>query len=119
MIPARLALNHWGLSGDWTVQKEAVVLNQAKGRIAYRFHARDLHLVMGPAARGLSLPFRVLIDGRPPGAAHGTDVDERGHGTLTKQRMYQLIRQPKPIGDRQFEIEFLETGAEAFAFTFG
>ena len=119
VIPARLALNHWGLSGDWTVQKEAVVLNQAKGRIAYRFHARDLHLVMGPAARGLSLPFRVLIDGRPPAAAHGTDVDERGHGTLTKQRMYQLIRQPKPIGDRQFEIEFLESGAEAFAFTFG
>jgi thiol-disulfide isomerase/thioredoxin len=119
VIPARLELNHWGLSGDWTVQREAVVLNQAKGRIAYHFHARDLHLVMGPAARGLSLPFRVLIDGRPPGAAHGTDVDERGHGTLTKQRMYQLIRQPKPIGDRQFEIEFLESGAEAFAFTFG
>jgi Thioredoxin like C-terminal domain len=119
VIPARLELNHWGLSGDWTVQKEAVVLNQAKGRIAYRFHARDVHLIMGPAARGLSLPFRVLIDGRPPGAAHGTDVDERGHGTLTQQRMYQLIRQPKPIGDRQFEIEFLESGVEAFAFTFG
>jgi thiol-disulfide isomerase/thioredoxin len=119
VTPARLELNHWGLSGDWTVQKEAVVLNQAKGRIAYRFHARDLHLVMGPAARGLSLPFRVLIDGRPPGAAHGTDVDERGHGTLTMQRMYQLIRQPKPIVDRQFEIELLESGAEAFAFTFG
>ena len=118
-IPARLERNHWGLSGDWTVQKEAVVLNEAKGRIAYRFHARDLHLVMGPAARGLSLPFRVLIDGRPPGPAHGTDVDERGSGTLTMQRMYQLIRQPKPIGDRQFEIEFLESGAEAFAFTFG
>jgi hypothetical protein len=119
VIPARLELNHWGLSGDWTAQKEAVVLNQAKGRIAYRFHARDLHLVMGPAARGLSLPFRVLIDGRPPGAAHGTDVDERGHGTLTTQRMHQLIRQPKPIGDRQFDIEFPESGAEAFAFTFG
>jgi thiol-disulfide isomerase/thioredoxin len=118
-IPALLEVNHWGLSGDWTVQREAVVLNQAKGRIAYRFHARDLHLVMGPAARGLSLPFRVLLEGRPPGAAHGTDVDERGHGTLTQQRMYQLIRQPKPIGDRQFEIEFLEPGAEAFAFTFG
>jgi hypothetical protein len=119
VIPARLTLNHWGLSGDWTVQKEAVVLNQAKGRIAYRFHARDLHLVMGPVARGRSLPFRVRIDGRAPGAAHGTDVDESGSGTLTMQRMYQLIRQPKPIGDRQFEIEFLEAGAEAFAFTFG
>jgi hypothetical protein len=118
-IPARLKLNHWGLSGDWTVRKEAIVLNEPKGRIAYRFHARDLHLVMGPAARGQSLPFRVLIDGRPPGAAHGTDLDERGHGTLTEQRMYQLIRQPQPIGDRQFEIEFLESGAEAFAFTFG
>ena len=118
-IPARLTLNQWGLSGDWTMQKEAVVLNQAKGRIANRFHARDLHLVMGPAARGRSLPFRVLIDGRPPGTAHGTDVDERGQGTLTMKRMYQLIRQPKPIGDRHFEIEFLEPGAEAFAFTFG
>ena len=119
VIPARLALNHWALSGEWTVQKEAAVLHQAKGRIAYRFHARDLHLVMGPAARGRSLPFRVLIDGRPPGAAHGTDVDEHGHGTLTMPRMYQLIRQPKPIRARQFEIEFLDSGAEAFAFTFG
>lgn len=119
VIPARLTLNHWGLSGDWTVGKEAVVLHQAKGRIASRFHARDLHLVMGPAARGASVPFRVLIDGRPPGTARGTDVDERGHGTLTQQRMYQLIRQPKPIGDRRFEIEFVEPGAEAFAFTFG
>ena len=119
VIPARLSLNHWGLSGDWTVQKEAVLLNEPKGRIACRFHARDLHLVMGPAARGASVPFRVLVDGRPPGAARGTDVDERGHGTLAQQRMYQLIRQPKPIGDRQFEIEFLESGAAAFAFTFG
>lgn len=118
-IPARLKLNQWGLSGDWTVRQEAVVLSQAKGRIAYRFHARDLHLVMGPVARGRSVPFRVFIDGHPPGAAHGTDVDERGYGTLTEQRMYQLIRQPKPIGDRQFEIEFQEPGAEAFAFTFG
>jgi thiol-disulfide isomerase/thioredoxin len=118
-IPAHLMLNHWGLAGDWTVGKEAVVLNQSRGRIAYRFHARDLHLVMGPAVRGRSLPFRVLVDGRPPGAAHGTDVDARGQGTLTEPRMYQLIRQPKPIGDRQFEIEFLDPGAEAFAFTFG
>ena len=118
-VPTRLALNHWGLAGDWTMQKEAVALNQPNGRIAYRFHARDLHLVMGPAARGRSVPFRVFLDGRPPGAAHGTDVDERGQGTLTMQRMYQLVRQPKPIGDRQFDIEFLEPGAEAFAFTFG
>ena len=117
--PARLRLNHWALSGDWTVGKQATVLNKANGRIAYRFHARDLHLVMGPAARGTSVRFRVLIDGQPPGAAHGIDVDDQGNGTVTEQRLYQLIRQPKPIADRQFEIEFLDSGVEAFAFTFG
>jgi hypothetical protein len=94
-------------------------VNKAGGRIAYRFHARDVHLVMGPAARGTSVRFRVLIDGKPPGAAHGIDVDEQGNGTATEQRLYQLIRQPKPIGDRQFEIEFLDPGVQAFAFTFG
>ncbi|MCW3477281.1 thioredoxin family protein [Limobrevibacterium gyesilva] len=118
-LPARLRLNEWGLSGDWTVQKETAVLNKANGGIAYRFHARDLHLVMGPAVPGTSVRFRVLIDGRPPGAAHGIDVDEQGYGTVTKQRLYQLIRQPKPIADRQFQIEFLAPGVEAFAFTFG
>jgi thiol-disulfide isomerase/thioredoxin len=118
-VPARLRLNHWALSGDWTVGKQAIALNNASGRIAYRFHARDLHLVMGPAARGTSVRFRVLIDGKSPGAAHGIDVDEQGNGTVTEQRMYQLIRQPKPIADRQFEIEFLNPGVEAFAFTFG
>ena len=118
-VPARLRLNHWALSGDWTVGKKAIALNKADGRIAYRFHARDLHLVMGPAARGTSVRFRVLIDGKPPGAAHGIDVDEQGNGTVTEQRMYQLIRQPKPIADRQFEIEFLDPGVAAFAFTFG
>ena len=117
--PARLRLNHWALSGDWTVGKTATVLNTANGRIAYRFHARDLHLVMGPAARGTSVRFRVLIDGQPPGAAHGIDVNAQGNGTVTEQRLYQLIRQPKPIADRQFEIEFLDSGVEAFAFTFG
>jgi len=117
--PARLRLNHWALFGDWTVEKHAPALSKANGRIAYRFHARDLHLVMGPAARGASVRFRVLIDGRPPGAAHGVDVDDQGNGTVTEQRMYQLIRQPKPIDDRQFEIEFLDSGVEAFAFTFG
>ncbi len=117
--PARLRLNHWALAGDWTVEKQATVLNTANGRIAYRFHARDLHLVMGPAARGTSVRFRVLIDGQPPGAAHGSDVDDQGNGTVTEQRLYQLIRQPKPIADRQFEIEFLDAGVEAFAFTFG
>jgi hypothetical protein len=102
--------------GRW---REATVLNEANGRIAYRFHARDLHLVMGPAARETSVRFRVLIDGQSPGAAHGIDVDDQGNGTVTEQRMYQLIRQPKPIADRQFEIEFLDSGVEAFAFTFG
>jgi thiol-disulfide isomerase/thioredoxin len=116
---ARARLNQWALSGDWTVQKQATVLNKANGRIAYRFHARDLHLVMGPAARGTSVRFRVLLDGQPPGAAHGIDVDDQGNGTVTEQRLYQLIRQPKPIADRQFEIEFVSPGVEAFAFTFG
>jgi Thioredoxin like C-terminal domain len=118
-LPARLRLNEWALSGDWTMKSEAVLLNKTNGRIAYRFHARDLHLVMGPAAPGTSVRFRVLIDGQPPGVAHGTDVDEQGNGTVTEQRLYQLIRQPRPIADRQFEIEFLGSGVEAFAFTFG
>jgi hypothetical protein len=101
------------------VGRQATALNQSGGRIAHRFHARDLHLVMGSAAPGTSVRFRVRIDGQPPGAAHGTDVDEPGDGTANKQRMYQLIRQPKPIVDRQIEIEFLDSGVEAFAFTFG
>jgi thiol-disulfide isomerase/thioredoxin len=117
--PARLGLNQWALSGDWTMKKQFTALNQANGRIACRFHARDLHLVMGPAARGGSVRFRVLIDGEPPGARHGIDVDAQGGGTITQQRLYQLIRQPKPITDQQFEIEFLDSGVEAFAFTFG
>ena len=118
-VPAMLRLNEWGLSGDWTVKSEAAVLNKPNGGIAYRFHARDLHLVMGPAAPGLSVRFRVLIDGQPPGPAHGIDVDEQGNGTVTEQRLYQLIRQPKPVTGRQFEIEFLDPSVEAFAFTFG
>ena len=118
-LPARLRLNEWALSGEWTVKGEATMLNKSNGRIAYRFHARDLHLVMGPAAPGMSVRFRVTIDGQPPGPAHGLDVDEQGVGTVTEQRLYQLIRQPKPIVDRQFEIEFLAPGVEAFAFTFG
>jgi len=117
--PSRLALNQWALSGEWAVEREAAVLHMAGGRIAYRFHARDLHLVMGPAARGSAVRFRVLIDGKPPGAAHGVDIDEAGSGTVADQRLYQLIRQPKPIDDRQFEIEFADPAVEAFAFTFG
>jgi thiol-disulfide isomerase/thioredoxin len=118
-VPPRLRLNEWALSGDWTAGSKAVTLNKPNGRIAYRFHARDLNLVMGPAENGTPVQFRVLIDGQPPGAAHGADVDEQGIGTLNQQRLYQLIRQPKPITDRQFEIEFLGPGAEAFDFTFG
>jgi thiol-disulfide isomerase/thioredoxin len=117
--PARLAVNHWMLAGDWTMQKGAILLNKPKGRIVYRFHARDLHLVMGPATPGTAVRFRVLIDGKPPGAAHGSDVDANGSGTVTEQRLFQLIRQPKPVVDRQFEIEFLDPGIEAFVFTFG
>jgi thiol-disulfide isomerase/thioredoxin len=118
-FPAKLRTNHWALSGDWTVGKEGAVLNHAGGRIAYRFHARDLHLVMGPAARGTSVRFRVLIDGQPPAGAHGGDVDDQGNGTLTEQRLYHLIRQSRPIVDRQFEIEFLDAGVAGFVFTFG
>src|SRR6266849_4479414 len=114
-VPARFSLNEWALSGEWTIGSQATVLHKANGRIAYRFHARDLHLVMGPAARGASVSFRVLIDGQAPGAAHGIDVDDQGSGMATEQRLYELIRQPKPVADRQFEIEFLDSGAETFA----
>jgi len=117
--PERLRLNHWALAGEWTVGREATVLNEANGRIAYRFHARDLHLVMGRASRGTSVRFRVFLDGQAPGAAHGSDIDDQGNGMVTDQRLYQLIRQPGPIVDRQFEIAFLDAGVEAFVFTFG
>jgi thiol-disulfide isomerase/thioredoxin len=117
--PESFSLNQWALAGEWTMGREATVLNKANGRIAYRFHARDLHLVMGPAARGTSVRFRVFIDGHAPGAAHGIDVDEQGNGTVSDQRLYQLIRQPGHIADRQFEVAFLDAGVEAFVFTFG
>ena len=116
---AALKLNEWELSGDWTVGKKAVVLKKAGGRIAYRFQARDLNLIMGAPRPGASIRFRVLLDGRPPGSSHGGDVDADGYGTVSRQRTYQLIRQPKPVIERRFEIEFLEPGAEAFDFTFG
>jgi thiol-disulfide isomerase/thioredoxin len=121
--PAALDLNQWALAGNWTVGKQATVLNRADGRIVCRFHARDLHLVLGPPAGSApgSMParMRVLVDGHPPGAAHGLDLDAAGNGTVTEPRLYQLIRQPPPIVDRQFEIAFLDPGVEAFAFTFG
>jgi thiol-disulfide isomerase/thioredoxin len=118
-VPLDLLLNQWALSGDWTVKKQSIILNKINGKIVYRFHARDLHLVMGPAVVGTSVRFRVLINGRIPGDAQGIDIDEKGNGTASEERMYQLIRQPKPISDCEFEIEFLNTGLDVFAFTFG
>ena len=115
----RLRLNQWALEGDWAVDRKGAVLNQANGRISYYFHARDLNLVMTPGVPGKRVRFRILLDGQPPGAAHGIDVDEDGNGTLAEPRMYQLIRQPGAIGDRRFEIQFLDAGAVAFVFTFG
>ena len=117
--PPRLGLNHWALSGDWTVKRGAIALNQAGGRILYRFWARDLHLVMAPPAPPIPVRFRVLLDGQPPGAAHGVDVDDQGNGTVGDPRLYQLIRQPGPVGDRTFEVTFLDPGVQAYAFTFG
>ena len=114
-----MQLNQWALAGDWTVGGERAVLNAPAGRIAYRFHARDLHLVLGPAADGKPVRFRVLIDGKPPGGDHGVDTDDQGNGVVTEQRLYQLVRQSKSVADREFEIEFLDPGAQAFAFTFG
>jgi thiol-disulfide isomerase/thioredoxin len=119
VVPDPLELNQWALSGDWTVAKGASVSNAADGRIAFRFHARDVHLVMGPPARGAPVPFRVLVDGQPPGASHGLDVDEDGQGAVAEQRLYQLVRQEGSIRDRTFEIGFLASGAEAYCFTFG
>jgi thiol-disulfide isomerase/thioredoxin len=118
--PVRLRLNHWSLSGDWKVRRDAAELNKAGGRIAFQFHARDVHLVMGPAATARGpVRFRVLLDGDSGAPARGADVDEAGTGNVSEQRMYQLIRQTGPISDRRFEIEFLDAGAEAFCFTFG
>ena len=117
--PARLGLNDWALSGDWTMEAEAATLNAPDGRIVCRFHARDLHLVLGPPRPGTSVRFRLLIDGQPPGADRGADVDDQGHGKVTQQRLYQLIRQRGRITDRTFEIAFLDPGVQAYVFTFG
>jgi hypothetical protein len=114
-----LRADQWALTGDWTVEAERVVLARANGRIAYRFHARDLHLVLGPAADGKPVRFRVFVDGRPPLSDHGSDVDEQGNGTIDAQRLYQLVRQRANDGERLFEIEFLDAGAQAYVFTFG
>jgi len=118
-LPDGLQLNSWALSGNWTVERGASVLNRADGRIAFRFHARDVHLVMRARTPGTLVPFRVLVDGARPGADHGFDVDEEGHGTLVQPRLYQLVRQQGSITDRTFEITFLAPGVEAYVFTFG
>lgn len=117
--PTRLDLNDWAVSGDWTIARHAAVLNEPGGRIALRFQARDVHLVMGPTVEGSSVPFRVLLDGRSPGTSHGLDIDDEGDGTLTEQRLHQLIRVAGPVGERLVEIEFLGAGVEAYCFTFG
>jgi thiol-disulfide isomerase/thioredoxin len=117
--PARLGLNDWALTGNWTVTRAAAISNEPAARLAFEFHARDVNLVMGPSPKGTVIPFRVSVDGQSLGDAHGADADPNGGGTLDQQRTYQLVRQPGPIADRRFEIEFLEPGAEAYCFTFG
>jgi thiol-disulfide isomerase/thioredoxin len=116
--PEQLRSNQWALSGDWRVGRENVVLEQAGGSIAFRFHARDAHLVLSPGAHE-PIPFRVRLDGEAPGPSHGDDVDEDGNGELREGRLYQLLRQRDGVRDRTLEITFLEPGAEAYAFTFG
>ena len=112
-------LNRWGLSGNWTVDAEQATLNRAGGGIAYRFRARDLHLVLGPGADGKPVRFRVTVDGKAPGASHGTDTDADGNGTVTQTRLYQLVRQSGEVGEHTFDIRFLDPGVQAFVFTFG
>ena len=117
-LPERLRVNHWALAGEWTIGRENVVLDHAGGSIAYRFHARDAHLVLSPGARE-PIPFRVLLDGGPPGPSHGVDVDEDGNGLLRDGRLYHLVREHDAVGKRTLEIMFLEPGAQAYVFTFG
>jgi thiol-disulfide isomerase/thioredoxin len=117
-LPGQLRLNHWSLAGEWAVGPEKVVVDQAGGSIAFRFHARDAHLVLSPGTRE-PIPFRLLLDGEAPGPSHGDDTDEEGNGLLREGRLYQLVRQHDGVGERTLEIEFLEPGAEAYAFTFG
>jgi len=114
-----LALNHWTLEGQWNVGGQQATLDQPGGRIVYRFHARDLHLVLGPGADGKPVRFSVTVDGQAPGDAHGTDVAPDGSGTVTEQRLYQLVRQPGAVQDHTFTIEFLDPNVAAYAFTFG
>jgi len=117
--PERLTLNSWSAAGLWTIGGEFATLDKAPGAISYRFHARDVNLVLAPPAPGQTVRFRVTIDGAPPGADHGIDVDANGMGSVQDPRLYQLIRQKRPVADRTFEIEFLDPGVRAYVFTFG
>jgi thiol-disulfide isomerase/thioredoxin len=117
-LPERLRVNHWALAGEWTIGRENVVLDRAGGSIAYRFHARDAHLVLARGARA-PIPFRVLLDGEPPGPSHGVDVEGDGTGVLQEGRLYQLVREHELVRERTLQITFLEPGAEAYVFTFG
>jgi len=116
---ARLPLNYWDLSGNWTVNRHAAVLNEPGGRVAFQFHARDVNLVMGPTSKGAAIPFRVYLDDQLAEGANGADVDPDGRGTVSAQRTYQLIRQSGEITDRRIEVEFLDLGVEAYFLTFG
>lgn len=118
-VPALLARNQWGLAGTWTVGAESAALDAAPGSIAFRFHSRDLHLVLLPAANGAPVRYRVTLDGSAPGHDHGLDVADDGIGTVREPRLYQLVRQTGSVRDRTFRIEFLDTGVRAFVFTFG
>jgi thiol-disulfide isomerase/thioredoxin len=117
--PAPLALNHWALSGDWTVEEESAVLSATGGSVTFRFHARDLNLVLTPPTSGAPVRFTVLLDGQPPGDDHGLDIDEAGEGAVDEPRMYQLVRQRGGAAERTFEITFLDPGVRAYVFTFG
>jgi thiol-disulfide isomerase/thioredoxin len=118
-VPRTLTLNQWALGGRWKVTGEKAVLDSAPGRVTFRFRARDLHLVLGPGAKGAPVRFRVLLDGKPPGADHGMDIDAGGAGVVREQRLYQLIRQSGAVQEHEFTIEFLDAHVEAYSFTFG
>jgi Thioredoxin like C-terminal domain len=117
-LPERLRLNQWALAGEWTIGRENVVLCRAGGRIAFRFHARDAHLVLSPGARD-PIPFRISLDAEVPGPSHGIDVDESGNGILGEGRLYQLVRQVGAVREQTLEVSFCDSGAEAYVFTFG
>lgn len=119
VLPARLGLNDWGLAGRWVARADHAAAQSAGARIGYRFHARDLHLVLGASSAGQRVRFRVTIDGKSPSADHGSDIDQSGYGVVDGQRLYQLVRQSSTVRERSFEIEFLDPGVQAFAFTFG